>query len=186
MTWLNALPHPIVALATTSPTTALICKMKLLVLLTALSVANLAYSLELGDQAPDFELTTLGEDKSLSLSSFHGKVVFLDFWASWCPPCLISIPEYAAWAREIESEDFVILTINLDKKTKKALHFLKKHPVPYAVLWDASGGVAQKYKIPSMPTSYIIDQDGRVSYIHKGFKAGDLELIKEEVKRALK
>lgn len=160
--------------------------MKLFVLLLALHVANLAYSLEVGDQAPHFELTTLADNQSLSLSSFRGKVVFLDFWASWCPPCLVSIPQYAIWAAEVDTEDLVILTINLDRKTKKALHFLKKHPVPYSVLWDETGKVAQEYKIPSMPTSYIIDREGRISYIHKGYKDGDLELIKEEVKSALK
>ncbi|MFT7685381.1 MAG: peroxiredoxin [Candidatus Azotimanducaceae bacterium] len=159
--------------------------MKKIVLLLSLCYANLVFSLEVGDLAPDFELKNIDQDQTINLASFRGKVVFLDFWASWCPPCLVSIPQYAAWAKEVDTENLTILTINLDKNTKKALHFLKKYSVPYSVLSDAEGNVAQKYKIPSMPTSYIIDREGQISYIHKGYKEGDLDIIKEEVKNAL-
>lgn len=134
------------------------------------------------DQAPGFKLPVLHSDSSISLSDYRGKIVYVDFWASWCGPCRKSLPLLSDMRDRLkDAGDFEILAINLDAKTEDAERFLKEFPVTYPVLLDPKGTTSQKYDLVGMPTSYLIDQSGDIVSTHQGFRAGDIEKIEAEI-----
>jgi thiol-disulfide isomerase/thioredoxin len=116
---------------------------------------------------PDFTLKD-EQGKEISLSDYSGKVVILNFWASWCPPCKAEMPEFNKMNNELkDSKDIVLLTINLtdgQRETKeKAVKFLKDNKYSLTALFDVQGTVADIFGIQSIPTTVVIDRDG---YLH--------------------
>ncbi len=155
-------------------------------LLIALSfLGHPAFPATLGDQAPQFSLPQLNNGHIVELTDYRGKVIYLDFWASWCPPCRVSIPEIESMQKTLSNEDFEVLAINLDKDKHAARQFLKRFPVSYTVLSDINGKVAKDYALPGMPTSYVVSKNGEVTMVHKGFKSGDMAKISAHIKRLL-
>ncbi len=144
-----------------------------------------ALALEAGDRAPAFAAPALGGGSMVELSRYRGKVVYLDFWASWCAPCLIAIPEIEAMRKAFPSDDFQVLAVNLDQKEKKALRFLKKHPVGYPSASDPKGKLPEQYGVDTMPTSYLIDRKGIIRYVHRGFQRGDSSKLRREIRALL-
>ena len=134
-----------------------------------------------GDDAADFEAPMLQSGRTVALSDHLGKVVYLDFWASWCDPCRIAIPEIEKLRTEFPKEDFQILAVNLDQSKKKATKFLKKNPISYPSLIDPKGKVPRMFGLETMPTSYVIDRNGVIRYVHKGFRKGDMEEIRAQI-----
>lgn len=160
-------------------------------LFTALSlmlfaVAAPSFAVEPGQKAPNFKLKRLEGKGNLGLSDYRGKVIYLDFWASWCAPCLDAVPALEKLRGEFPESKFQILAVNLDKKTQKALKFLAKNKVGYPSVSNPKGDVPGKFDLETMPTSYLIDQKGVVRYVHKGFRDGDLDEIRKEVRRIIK
>lgn len=145
-----------------------------------------AQAVEVGDQAPTFRLPALEGDGEVALADHRGKVVYLDFWASWCPPCLESLPQLEALRRELPAKDFQILAINLDKDPRKALAFLARRPVGYPSGSDPEGLWPERFDIPTMPTAYLIDRSGVVRYVHEGFHEGDLDQLRARIRELLK
>lgn len=117
--------------------------------------------------ALDFKLKDLN-GKEVSLSQFKGKRVFLNFWATWCPPCKAEMPEIEAIFKETKDSDLVILAVNIgeDKSTVKS--FMDKNKYNFSVLLDTDNSIATKYNIQSIPTSFFIDKDGVVVSRHIG------------------
>ncbi len=150
-------------------------------LIALLASAGPASALGEGDDAADFEAPMLHSDRTVALSDHLGKVVYLDFWASWCDPCRIAIPEIEKLRTEFPKEDFQVLAVNLDKSVKKATKFLKKNPVGYPSLTDPKGKVPRMFGLETMPTSYLIDRNGVIRYVHKGFRKGDMEEIRAQI-----
>ncbi len=157
--------------------------------LLALAAPVTALAVDAGDTAPDFTLPVLRTTDSgeVSLADFRGKVVYVDFWASWCPPCLVSIPllnelrdKYVA-----EGKPFEVLAVNVDGDPEDGIEFLLDEPVNYVVVSDSEGKTPALYKVPGMPTSYLVDAEGRVRLVHEGFKKSDIELIEAEVIKLL-
>ena len=134
-----------------------------------------------GDVAPDFLLPVLGEGSPKSLSASHGKVRYLDFWASWCPPCRVSIPDIVALQEELGGTRFEVIAINVDERIDDAMKFLKRYPVNYDVLSDPKGTAASAYALPGMPTSFVLDPEGRVTLVHVGYKRGDMTAIRAHI-----
>lgn len=132
-------------------------------------------------QPPGFELPELERGAPVSLEDFHGKVVYLDFWASWCGPCRESLPLYEAMYREIGSDQFTILAINLDEETRDAMEFISRHPVSYPVLTDPSGATAAAWGLKVMPTSFLVDPSGRVVKAYPGFKTSHMGEIRHDI-----
>jgi thiol-disulfide isomerase/thioredoxin len=130
---------------------------------------------------PDFDLPGLQGEPAVSLEDYRGKVVYLDFWASWCGPCRQSMPLYEAMYRDIGSDDFEILAINLDEEPRDALEFVARHPVSYPVLADPSGETAEAWGLKVMPTSYLLDTSGHVVREYPGFKASHIEQIRHDI-----
>ena len=142
-------------------------------------------AISVGDTVPSFKARTIDGSKSVTLEDYRGKVVLLDFWASWCPPCLKSLPKYNDLRREIGTADFEIVAINVDENTNDAKKFLQKHPVSYPVAKDPKGILPGVFGVKAMPTSYLIDKNGVVQYVHAAFKDGDMEKIKAEIEKLI-
>lgn len=104
------------------------------------------------------------------LGAYAGKVVLLDFWASWCSPCLQSFPWMNELQRKHGAEGLVVLAVNLDQDRKLAESFLGKTPARFRVEYDASGDIARQFEVQAMPTSFLIDRRGNVRVRHAGFK----------------
>jgi peroxiredoxin len=144
-----------------------------------------ARALEVGDRAPDFAAPALDGKGTVSLAQFRGKVVYLDFWASWCAPCLKAIPEIEAMRKELPSDGFQVVAVNLDTSPKKALRFLAKNPIGYPSASDPKGRLPKQFGVDTMPTSYLIDGEGVIRYVHRGFQRGDGTKLRAEIRKLL-
>jgi cytochrome c biogenesis protein CcmG/thiol:disulfide interchange protein DsbE len=151
----------------------------------ALPSARPARALDAGQAAPEIRLNDL-QGKPVSLSSLRGKVVIVDFWASWCGPCKQSMPVLERLSKSYRDRGLVVLGVNIDDDVKTAAKFLAEVPVSFVVVNDRDKRVAKAYAPPTMPSSYLIDRDGRVRQVHAGFKAADAKLLETEVQRLLK
>ena len=147
----------------------------------SLLVAPTVWGVGEGDMAPDFRLPSLAGEPIQSLSASHGKIRYVDFWASWCPPCRASVPEIAALHEELDGDRFEVIAINVDERVADAIAFLERYPMPYDVLSDPQGRVAAAWSLPGMPTSFVIDPEGRVTLVHVGFKRGDMKAIRAHI-----
>ena len=121
----------------------------------------------------------------LGIDQLKGKVVYLDFWASWCGPCKLSFPFMKDLQETYSSRGLVILTVNLDHDRHKAEFFLNQIGASLPVIYDPSGVVAGKYQIREMPTSMVIGRDGAVRYVHKGFHSDQSQEYRDHVARVL-
>jgi len=143
------------------------------------------YASTLDKPAPDFTLKSLG-GKNLKLSEYAGNVVMLNFWASWCGPCRKEMPLLNDLHKKYESLGFVILGVNVEQELKLAKSFLKDTPVDFPILFDSSNQVSQAYEVIAMPTTIMIDRNGNVRYLHKGYKAGDERKYRKMVKKLIR
>lgn len=105
----------------------------------------------------------------LDLSQYRGKVVYVDFWASWCGPCKLSFPFMKSLASRYPSNDLVVVTVNLDRTRDRADAFLRQVGGGLPVVYDEKGELARKYKVSDMPTSLLIDRSGVIRFTHRGF-----------------
>ena len=147
--------------------------------------SSLAIAIKPGEPAPILRLPMMGHDKRVELDKLKGKIVYVDFWASWCGPCRQSLPLYEALYQRLSIQDFEILAVNLDEDLKDAQRFLKRHPVSYPVLLDPSGDSAKKWSVLAMPSSYLVDSDGNLAYIYTGFEASHIGHIEDDIKTLL-
>lgn len=154
-----------------------------LAVLALVGSGGAAWALGSGDRAPSFQLPALEGSGQIDLAQFRGKVVWLDFWASWCPPCLQSLPELENLRKQMPAKDFQIVAINLDQDPAKALKFLKRSPVGYPSASDREGKLPEAFGLKTMPTSYLIDRDGTIKLVHEGFRDGDIKAIRNEVRK---
>lgn len=135
---------------------------------------------------PHLRLPVLEGESTVSLEQLRGKVVYLDFWASWCGPCRESMPLYETMYREIGSEHFEILAVNLDEDPNDASKFLRQHPVSYTVLSDPTGTAAETWRLKAMPTSFLLNVSGEVVNAYPGFETSHLEDIRNDIEALLR
>ena len=138
------------------------------------------------DQAPDFVGLGIIDGQPLRLSDYRGKVVFIDFWASWCPPCLVSLPAYEQMRAEIGTEEFEIIAINVDEDPQNGVFFLEDHPVSYPVLKDTDGDIRIPYRVRSLPVSFLLDRDGNIIESYRSFKLGDEVELKAAIEALIR
>ncbi len=157
------------------------------VCLIGLCLASLgAQAVEPGQPAPNLQAPSLTDNKTLQLSQYQGQVIYLDFWASWCPPCAQSFPVLNKLRNELHDQGFEVIGVNLDKEPAKALEFLKAYPVQFPLVSDAQGVWPQQYGVKGMPYAYLIDRQGTVRQVLRGFNSGHLADITSQVKALLK
>ena len=121
----------------------------------------------------------------LDLKAHQGKVVYLDFWASWCKPCQRSFPWMNSLLAKYPAEAFTIITVNLDAESDAMHHFLGKVKADFDIYHDPSGQIAEQFKIEGMPTSYLIDATGKVVKKHIGFYTKQIEKYEREIEELL-
>ena len=118
---------------------------------------------------------------ALDLAPYRGKVVYLDFWASWCAPCRQSFPWMSDLQRQYASRDFVVLAINVDQNRNSADRFLGDVPSNFKILYDPQGDIATAYKVSGMPSAVLIDRGGHVRFQHVGFSQKKKDQYEEQV-----
>jgi len=134
---------------------------------------------------PSFKLPEFQSGKMIDLSKYRGKVVYVDFWASWCGPCRQSMPKFNVLHEKLSSKGFALLAINLDESKADAKKFLESYPVNYMILHDASGKTPQQFGVSVMPTGYLLDRFGFIRYEHKGFRDGDEHILLKQIQKLL-
>ena len=106
----------------------------------------------------------------LDLAQYHGRVVIVDFWASWCKPCRQSMP----WLNELRArygeQGLVIIGVNVDAERADAERFLRDVPVDFEIIYDAQGTLAQKFGLQAMPSTFVYDRDGKLAHTLYGFR----------------
>lgn len=110
------------------------------------------------------------DEPPLDLDRFTGKVVVVDFWASWCVPCRRSFPWLNAMNRKYADEGLVIIGVNLDRERSDAEKFLKEYPADFQIYFDESSDLARDFEVVAMPSSYLLGRDGSIVERHYGFK----------------
>lgn len=149
--------------------------MRTLALVLLLFAASLTGAKTLADTAPG----------TLDLAQYQGKVVYLDFWASWCGPCRRSFPWMNAMQQKYSAQGLVIVSVNVDEKRADADGFLKANPASFPVIFDPEGKLAEQYQLIGMPSSFIIGRDGKVLKAHQGFLDDSPTRYEAELRAAL-
>ena len=139
---------------------------------------------EAGKAAPEFQLPNLKQE-SVKLSEYKGKVVYLDFWASWCGPCKKTFPWLNELQKKYGKDGFEVVGVNVDAKKADADKFLVSTPAEFTVLFDPAGATPTAYEVQGMPSSFIIDRAGKVHLAHRGFKDGEAAELEAEIKKLL-
>lgn len=106
----------------------------------------------------------------LDLSEYRGKVIVVDFWASWCVPCRRSFPWLNAMSEKYAEDGLVVIGVNVDQEAGSAAEFLQKYPANFEIEYDQSGSLARKFGVQAMPSSFVIGRDGQTKAHHLGFK----------------
>ncbi|MEM9254895.1 MAG: TlpA disulfide reductase family protein [Pseudomonadota bacterium] len=157
-----------------------------LLILMSVALPLQAAGVAVGDVAPEVTLPRMPDTgEELSLESLRGKVVYLDFWASWCGPCRISFPQLEDLRLELGAQGFEVFAVNVDEVEDAALDFLTELPVSYPIVWDPSGASSASYGVLGMPTGYLIDRQGVVRDIHQGYTEGDGEKLRAAIENLL-
>lgn len=123
-----------------------------------------------GKVAPNCSLTPIGDGQAYELRQFRGKVLYVDFWASWCTPCAQSFPFLNDLNRDLKDKGLQIIGVNLDEAAEDAKAFLAKYPANFTVAADASQQCAKDFDVKAMPSSYLIDRNGVIRHVHLGFR----------------
>ena len=122
--------------------------------------------------APDFSLPARDGSK-LQLSNLKGEVVMINFWASWCGPCRQEMPLLEQIQEKYQPLGFTMLGVNVEPDSAEAEKFLKNVPVSFPILFDRENSVSARFGVEAMPSSVLIDREGNVRHVHRGYKPGD-------------
>lgn len=144
-----------------------------------------AKHVELKGPAKDFTLKS-NSGKNVRLSDLRGQVVMVNFWASWCGPCRQEMPLLDKLAKRYEPAGFKLLGVNVDSDKALADKLLREIPVGFEILYDPDSKVSELYKVETMPSSVLIDCDGNLNYLHRGYENGDIKIYQDRVKKLLR
>ena len=137
-------------------------------------------ALDAGAKMPEIGLNDL-DGKPVNLASLAGKVVVLDFWATWCAPCKEELPVLQKLYQKYAAKGLVVVGVSVDKDAANIQSFLKKLSVSFPAVHDANHAVSGRYQPPRMPSSYIVDRKGIVRYVHGGYRASDAAEIEKQI-----
>ena len=139
----------------------------------------------LGAAAPAFELEAPSSKQKVSLGEYAGKVIVVDFWATWCAPCKESFPVYQRLARKFGSK-LAVIGISVDEDPAGIPQFAKDTGVTFPLAWDDGQITSKSYQPPTMPTCFVVDRTGIVRFVHSGFYSGEERAIETEIASLLK
>jgi cytochrome c biogenesis protein CcmG, thiol:disulfide interchange protein DsbE len=134
--------------------------------------------------APEVRLRDVA-GKTVSLSDLRGKVVIVDFWASWCPSCRQSFPALAELGRLYASRGLEVIAVNVDQQRRDADAFLAGQPAGLKVVFDQQGAAPRAFDVQAMPSSFVIGRDGTIRFTHVGFNDRTLEAYRREIGQLL-
>jgi len=152
------------------------------------SADSIGAQAELGSKAPTCELAALssaGEFEVLRSRSFAGKTVLVDFWASWCPTCEHAFPFMNELVRDYRDRGFEVIAVNLDSDPRDALEFLARHPAEFEIAHDPSGRCPRAFGLVGMPSAYLIDAEGRIRAVSRGFRAREAAGLRSRIETLL-
>ena len=135
--------------------------------------------------APDFTLRTMS-GPNMRLAEQRGRVVMVNFWATWCGPCRQEMPQLDRLYQKYKSSGFVLLGVNVDDDTRKAADVAGKLGVSFPVLLDTDKAVSKLYDLSTMPSTVLIDRDGKVRYVHRGYLTGYEDNYDKQIRELLK
>lgn len=154
-----------------------------LLLAALLACGAPVHAVEAGQPAPALEIA--GVKSPVSLAALKGKVVYVDFWASWCAPCKQSFP----WMNEMQAKygarGLQIVAVNVDARREDADKFLAEVPATFLVGFDAKGEAPKRFQIKGMPSSVLVGPDGQVVKVHAGFRADERKAQEDAIVAAL-
>ena len=154
--------------------------------LAALLLSQLTWAAKtLEGTAPDFTLKSTS-GSNWRLSEQRGSVILINFWASWCGPCRQEMPLLDDIQQKYSRLGFSIIGVNVDKDTDKADKILKEIPVSFPVLYDPAGDVGKLFNVDSMPTTVIVDRDGKMRFLHRGYKPGYEQEYVAQIKQLIR
>jgi len=156
-------------------------KNKFLAIAIAYACHCTAQAAQQGQQTPECPAALTETGDKLALSAYKNKVVLIDFWATWCPPCQKSMPFFNELRNQHLKDSFEIVAINVDEDSETAKEFLKTHPVTYPIAFDPSGDCPSVFDVKAMPSSYLVDKAGKIRQIHLGFRDEDQALLREQI-----
>lgn len=125
------------------------------------------------------------EQSMIDWNAYKGKVVYVDFWASWCGPCKASFPWMMKMHEQKKSQGLVILAINVDQDKKVADKFLMEFNPKFPIIFDAKGALAEEFKVQTMPSSFLIDKAGKPRFKHAGFFESKTAAYEKEIQQLL-
>ena len=140
-------------------------------IIVAFTAANAFAGVSKGKLPPDFSLKSMSGE-NIRLSEMRGKVVMINFWATWCAPCRKEMPLLNDIYNKHKNSGFVLLGVNIDNTSKKAEKMAKKLGINFPILFDSSKKVSEAYSVSAMPFTIILDKGGKVRQIHKGYLPG--------------
>lgn len=135
--------------------------------------------------APDFTLHTMN-GPNMRLHEQRGKVVMINFWATWCGPCRQEMPHLDRLYDKYKSSGFVLMGINVDDDTRNAAAVAAKLGIRFPVLLDTDKQVSRLYDLSTMPSTVLVDRDGKVRYVHRGYLSGYEDTYDKQVRELLK
>ncbi len=159
--------------------------LRLAAIVLALLIAAPAGAVTVRERAPDFTLKSL-DGTNLRLEEYRGQVVLINFWASWCGPCRQEMPLLDRLHQRYVDTGFAVLGVNVEGDAAPARALVEQIPVSFPVLVDEGQRVSELYRLEAMPSTVVVDRDGVVRYIHRGYKPGDeakyVEVVKELIR----
>ncbi|HVH43923.1 MAG TPA: TlpA disulfide reductase family protein [Labilithrix sp.] len=135
---------------------------------------------EVGKPAPELSVETVNGKGKVSLEALQGKVVIVDFWATWCAPCKQSFPKLEELSKKV-GDRVEIIGISVDDEKAGVAEFAKENGSTFAIGWDQGHTIASKWKVGTMPTTFVVDTTGKVRYIHDGYHEGETKVMEKEV-----
>lgn len=144
-----------------------------------------AYAENIKGPAPDFTLKSRSGE-NIKLSELRGEVVMINFWASWCAPCRQEMPLLEELYKKYSDLGFTLLAVNVEEDSSKADILLRDIPVTFPVLYDNTNKVTKLYKVVAMPSTIIVDRDGNMRYLHRGYLPGYEQEYKKQVSELIR
>ena len=159
--------------------------MKYFVLAILVAIAPLTNAVTSEGQAGNFTLKS-ASGENIRLSEYRGQVVLINFWASWCGPCRQEMPHLDAIHKKYEPLGFTVFGVNVEQDRKMADKILRDIPVSFPILFDDNNQVSELYDVDAMPVTVMVDRNGEIRFMHRGYKPGYEEEYERQVRTLVK